>query len=94
MTFKVNSMTFRVDPERWDSIPAYRLKAEMDEFDRWFNENAADMKPEDAAEGCRLLAQMRETLKKRNDEGQSRYFVDTRTSSALGSQLRFFPTFK
>lgn len=94
MTFKVNSMTFRVNPEKWDSIPCYRLKAELDEFDRWFTENSAYMKPDVAAEGCRILDQMRETLKRRSNEGQGRYYADTQTSSTSGSQLRLFPTFK
>lgn len=87
-------MTFKVNPEKWNSVPGYRLKAELDEFERWFTENAAFMKPEDAARGHRLLEQMKEAVSRRNDVDPDRYYVDIHASSPLGSQLRFFPAYK
>jgi len=62
MTFRVNSMTYRIDPSRFDILPEYRLKEEHEEFRRWYNENVHAMSQEDIKEGHHLLEQMQNLL--------------------------------
>ena len=56
ITFRANSMTFRVDPEKWEFMTNRRLKDELDEFLRWFGYNMPGMTERDAVRGWNLIA--------------------------------------
>lgn len=90
MTFRANSMTFKIDPARLEALPECRLREELNEFIRWFSENVNYMNPAEAAAGDQLIERMKEIAANKRMAG--RYYADTRTSSDAGSQLSFFPS--
>lgn len=65
MTFRANSMTFRIYPDKWAATPDYRLKKDFEEFIRWFGFNVDDMKKEEAAAGWRLAVEFKNLLEER-----------------------------
>lgn len=65
MTFRANSMTFKIYPEYWDAMPDYRLKRDFEEFIRWFGFNVNDMKKEEAAAGWKLAVEFKNVLEER-----------------------------
>ena len=92
MTFRANSMTFRIDPTCWETMPEYKLKEDFEEFQRWYLANSYAMNAKDAAEGRKLLDKMQELLVERHNTKSGKYYVDIDSSSDSGSQLSFFPT--
>lgn len=66
MTFRANSMTYRIDPEMWDSMAAYRLKSEFEEFSSWLCSNVDGLSRNEAAVGRALLLELKELLEENN----------------------------
>ena len=91
MTFRANSMTYRIDPSRFEFLPDYRLKEEYEEFSCWFSANASGMSRKDAAMGRLIVTQLEEILYERKQSSTGKYYIDRRTSTKSGSQLRLFP---
>lgn len=89
MTFRANSMTFRIDPDKWDALPSYRLKDEFEEFLNWFGFNVGGMSEKDAAAGWQLIKQLKEILENRGQNVSEYTYVE---SVARGdSQITLFP---
>lgn len=65
MTFKANSMTFKIDPSRFPYMPTYALKAEFEEFIRWFIFNVGAMRSDEAENGWKIIADIKSILDER-----------------------------
>lgn len=90
MVFRANSMTFKIDPDLWNTLPNYRLKAEFEEFLRWFGSNVTAMDEKDASSGWLLLSQLKDVMEERGMDTTEYMHLD---SAARGEvQISLFPT--
>lgn len=88
MTFFANSMTYRIDPSKWEAMPNYRLKDEFDEFLRWFGYNMPGMKERDAVRGWNLIAELKSILENRGVDMTEYMHVDSVANN--DDQISFF----
>lgn len=88
ITFRANSMTFRVDPEKWEFMTNRRLKDELDEFLRWFGYNMPGMKERDAVRGWNLIAELKSILENRGVDMTEYMHVDSVANN--DDQISFF----
>ena len=88
ITFRANSMTFRVDPEKWEFMTNRRLKDELDEFLRWFGYNMPGMKERDAVRGWNLIAELKSIPENRGVDMTEYMHVDSVANN--DDQISFF----
>lgn len=90
ITFRANSMTFRIDPDKWEFMTNRRLKDELNEFLRWFGSNVDGMSEADADKGWALVKQLKEQLETRGIDTAE--FMHLDSAAVGGGQISFFPT--
>lgn len=88
MTFRANSMTFKIDPNRWPAMSNYHLREEFDEFFRWFGFNVSAMNKREANDGWKLIKQLKELMEERGIDTTQYMYVDS--ASGSDSQISFF----
>lgn len=90
ITLYANRMTFRIDPDTWSHTNNKRLKAELDEFLRWFGSNVNGMSKADTDKGWALVKQFKEQLEARGLDTAEFMHLDSAVGG--GGQISFFPT--
>lgn len=90
MVFRANSMTFKIDPELWNSLPNYRLKSEFEEFLRWFGSNVAAIDEKDASAGWLLLCQLKGVMEERGMDTTE--YMHLNSAARGDAQISLFPT--